>query len=115
MIAAGLLVLVVAIVGKFVGAYLGARVGRLGHWEGLALGAGLNARGVIEIVVAMVGLRLGILSVEGYTIIVLVAIVTSLTAPPILRLTMAKIEPTAEEELRARTHLLSAGPGRSGQ
>lgn len=105
---AGLLVLAVAILGKFAGAYLGARVSRLGHWEGLALGAGLNARGVIEVVVAMVGLRLGILSVQAYTIIVLVAIVTSLMAPPILRLTVARIEQTAEEELRAETHLIPA-------
>lgn len=111
-IAAGVLVLVVAIVGKFVGAYLGARVRRLGHWEGLAPGAGLNARGAIEMVVAMVGLRLGILSVEGYTIIVLVAIVTSLIAPPTLRFTMGKIEQTAEERLRGETHLLSAEPAR---
>ena len=110
-LAAGLLILAVAILGKFAGAYLGARLSRLGHWEGLALGAGLNARGVIEVVVAMVGLRLGILSVPAYTIIVLVAIVTSLMAPPILRLTMARIEQTAEEELRGETHLLTDRTG----
>lgn len=104
-LATGLLVLAVAILGKFTGAYLGARISRLGHWEGLALGAGLNARGVIEVVVAMVGLRLGVLSVQAYTIIVLVAIVTSLMAPPILRLAMARIEQSADEELRAKTHL----------
>ncbi|MEV8634795.1 cation:proton antiporter [Streptosporangium sp. NPDC051023] len=70
----------------------------------VALGAGLNARGVIEVVVAMVGLRLGILSVEAYTIVVLVAIVTSLMAPPILRIAMARVEQTAEEELRESEH-----------
>jgi Kef-type K+ transport system membrane component KefB len=104
LLAAGLLILAVAILGKFAGAYLGARVSRLNHWEGLALGAGLNARGVIEVVVAMVGLRLGILNVQAYTIVVLVAIVTSLMAPPILRLTMARIEQTAEEEIRERSY-----------
>jgi Kef-type K+ transport system membrane component KefB len=117
-LSAGLLVLALAILGKFAGAYLGARVSRLSHWEGLALGAGLNARGIIEVVVAMVGLRLGILSVPTYTIIVLVALVTSLMAPPVLRLTMARIEQTAEEEIRGRTHLPSAEPTRpvaSGQ
>jgi Kef-type K+ transport system membrane component KefB len=92
--------LLVAVVGKFAGAYAGARASRLGHWEGIALGAGMNARGVIEIVVAMVGLRLGILTVEVYTIIVLIAIATSLMAPPILRRAMARVELTAEEELR---------------
>ncbi|MGN5376914.1 cation:proton antiporter [Streptomyces lasalocidi] len=75
------------------GAYAGARLGHLGHWEGLALGAGMNSRGVIEIIIAMVGLRLGVLSSAVYTIVVLVAIVTSLMAPPLLRLTMRRVEP----------------------
>lgn len=100
----GLAVLALAIIGKFVGAYAGARLSGLNRWEGLALGAGLNARGVIEIVVAMVGLRLGILSVEIYTIIILVAIVTSLMAPPILRYAMKRVEQTAEEEVRETEH-----------
>ncbi|MER6582550.1 cation:proton antiporter [Nonomuraea sp. NPDC001023] len=101
---AGLAVLAVAIVGKFAGAYAGARLSRLNRWEALALGAGLNARGVIEVVVAMVGLRLGILSVEAYTLVVLVAIVTSLMTPPILRAAMARVEQTADEEIRETAH-----------
>jgi Kef-type K+ transport system membrane component KefB len=101
---AGLAVLAIAIVGKFLGVYAGARLSRRSSWEALALGAGLNARGVIEIVVAMVGLRLGILGVEAYTIVVLVAIVTSLMAPPILRMAMARIAPTAEETAREREY-----------
>ncbi|MFI6306011.1 cation:proton antiporter [Amycolatopsis thailandensis] len=100
----GLAVLALAVIGKFVGAYAGARLSGLNKWEGLALGAGLNARGVIEIVVAMVGLRLGILSVEIYTIVILVAIVTSLMAPPILRFAMKRLEQTAEEEVRESEH-----------
>jgi Kef-type K+ transport system membrane component KefB len=96
----GVCVLVIAVAGKFAGAYLGGRLSRLGHWESLALGAGMNARGVIEIIIAMVGLRLGVLSPEMYTIIVLVAVATSLVAGPLLRLTMARVEHTAEERLR---------------
>lgn len=97
-----IVVLLVAIGGKFVGAYVGARIGRLGHWPGLAVGAGLNARGVIEVIVAMVGLRVGILTTESYTIIVLVAIVTSLMAPPLLRLAARRIAVTPEELLREK-------------
>ncbi|MEU5553678.1 cation:proton antiporter [Micromonospora sp. NPDC047793] len=100
----GVAVLAVAVVGKFVGAYVGARLSRLTHWEGLAIGAGMNARGVIEVIIAMVGLRLGVLGPEMYTIIVLVAVVTSLMAPPILRATMNRVEETAEEQLRADLH-----------
>ena len=57
----------------------------------------------------MVGLRLGVLTVEAYTIVVLVAIVTSVMAPPILRFTMARIEHTAEERLRESRDLPPVG------
>jgi Kef-type K+ transport system membrane component KefB len=100
---AAVAVLAVAIVGKFVGAYLGARLSRLSNWEGLALGAGMNARGVIEVIVATTGLRLGVLDTAGYTIVVLVAIVTSLMAPPLLRVATARITQSDEEMLRKAT------------
>ncbi len=95
-----ILVLLVAIAGKFAGAYLGARITRLSRWEALGLGAGLNARGVVEVIVAMVGLRLGVLSTATYTIIVLMAIVTSLIAPPCLRYAVRRIAVTDEEHAR---------------
>lgn len=96
----GLVVLAIAIVGKFVGAYAGARASRLGHWEALSLGAGMNARGAMEIIVATVGLSRGILTPEMYSIILMVAIVTSLMAPPLLRWTLAHVEINDEEKER---------------
>ncbi len=106
----GLVVLTVAIAGKFAGAYMGARLSRVNHWESLAIGAGMNARGVIEVIVAMVGLRLGVLSLEMYTIIVLVAVVTSLMAPPLLRMTMAHVAYTDEERERERRNAVTNRP-----
>lgn len=97
---AGLAVLAVAIVAKFAGAYAGARLGRLGHWPALALGAGMNSRGGVEVIVAMVGIQLGLLSPAMYTIIVLVAIATSLMAPPLLRWATARIDASTEETMR---------------
>jgi Kef-type K+ transport system membrane component KefB len=99
---AGLAILVIAVVGKFAGAFIGAVTSRLTRWEGLALGAGMNARGVIQVVVATVGLRLGVLDTATYTIVILVAIATSVMAPPILRTAMRRVERTAEEDLRER-------------
>ena len=101
---AGIVVLAVAVVAKFAGAYAGARLGRLNHWQALALGAGMNARGVVEIIVAMVGLQLGLLSPAMYTIIVLVAISTSLMAPPLLRWATSRIGWTTDERLRVDMH-----------
>jgi len=92
--------LAVAVLGKFSGAFLGGRASRLDGWESLALGAGMNARGVIQLIVASVGLRLGILNTTAYTVLVLVAVATSLMAPPILRVAERRIAHTEQEEAR---------------
>ncbi|MET7400210.1 cation:proton antiporter [Dactylosporangium sp. NPDC005572] len=97
---AAVALLAIAIVGKFTGAYLGARLSRLTHWEGIALGAGMNARGIVEVVVATTGLRLGVLSIATYTVVVLIAVVTSVMGPPILRRAMARVEQTQAEAER---------------
>lgn len=91
------IVLAAASLSKFGGAYLGARLAGLTAHEGLALGAGLNARGAVEIVVATVGLSLGVLSPSSYTVVVLMAMATSMMAPPILRAVLATWPGTPEE------------------
>ncbi len=98
----GLIVLAVACIGKFTGAYLGSRLGGLSHWEGLAMGSGMNARGAMEIIVATIGLSLGVLNQQMYSIIVMVAIVTSLMAPPLLRWTLSKVVISEEEAERLK-------------
>lgn len=96
----GMVVLAIAILGKFVGAYVGAKVSGMGHWEALALGAGMNARGAMEIIVATIGLSLGILTPEMYTVILMVAVMTSLMAPPLLRWTLGHVQPNEDEKQR---------------
>jgi Kef-type K+ transport system membrane component KefB/nucleotide-binding universal stress UspA family protein len=103
----GLLVLAIACFGKFVGVYVGARVGGLGHWEGLALGSGMNARGAMEIIVATIGLSLGVLTPQMYSIVVMVAIVTSLMAPPLLRWTLSKVVMGEDEARRLQMEELA--------
>jgi Kef-type K+ transport system membrane component KefB/nucleotide-binding universal stress UspA family protein len=98
-----LLVILVATVGKFSGTYLGARIiGKRPHLNALAYGAGLNARGAMEILIATIGLRLGVLSPQMFSVIVIMAIVTSLMAPPALRWLLMRIEPDAQEQDRMR-------------
>lgn len=106
---AAVAVLGVAVLGKFAGAFLGARLSGLSAREGFALGAGMNARGVVEVVVAMAGLRLGVISTSTYTVIVLVAVVTSVMAPPLLRRAMSAMEHTATEQARGLEHARWAG------
>jgi hypothetical protein len=64
----------------------------------------MNARGVVQMIVAMTGLRLGVLNTEAYTIVILVAIVTSLMAAPILRLSMTRVHQTRDELFRKALH-----------
>jgi Kef-type K+ transport system membrane component KefB len=101
-LAAAAATLLVAVAAKFAGGYAGARIGGVGHREAQAVGAGLNARGAVEIVLATVGLNLKVLTIASFTIIVLVAVVTSMMAPPLLRRATRAIEPTAAETTRER-------------
>lgn len=97
---AALAVLAIAIGGKFVGAYVGAKAGGRSNWEGLACGAGMNARGALEIIVATIGLSVGVLNPSMYSIILMISVVTSLMTPPLMRWTLARVEMTEEERER---------------
>jgi Kef-type K+ transport system membrane component KefB len=112
-----IVVILVATAGKFLGAFIGGKLAALANRESLALGIGLNARGALEIVIATVGLSLGILNDRAYTVVVLMAIVTSMAAPPMLRLLARNWRGSPEEQLRLeREETLSANvlvrPGR---
>lgn len=103
-------VIAVATFGKVVGAYLGARLlAGQDHWSAIAYGSGLNARGALEIIIATIGLSLGILSQTVFSIIVVMAIATSVMAPVALRWAMSKTTPEAEEEQRLRSEAAMEG------
>lgn len=90
-------VVVAATASKFAGALFGSWLAGLVPREGLALAVGLNARGAVEIVLATVGLSLGVLNPKSYTVVVLMAVVTSVMAPPLLR-ALLRDWPGSEEE-----------------
>ncbi len=104
-----LLVIAVATFGKVFGAYVGARfLSKQDHWSALAYGSGLNARGVLGIIVATIGLSLGILSQEMFSVIVVMSVTTSIMAPFAIRFCIARVEPGEEEKDRlAKEALLS--------
>ncbi len=94
-----LAVIAVASVGKFGGALIGGRLGGLTTFESLALATGLNARGSTEVIIASIGLAMGALSSQLYTMIVAMAVVTTMVMPPTLRWVMARV-PLGDEEAR---------------
>jgi Kef-type K+ transport system membrane component KefB/nucleotide-binding universal stress UspA family protein len=95
-----LLVLGGAIVGKVVGAGVGARLGGMRTREALAVGVGLSARGSTELVVARIGMDLGVLGAPMYALIILIPIVTSLATPVLLRLALRGLPPRGDEARR---------------
>ncbi len=92
--------LAVALVLKFAGTFLGARVAGLTSREGMVLGAGLNARGALEIIIASVGLSLGVLNNTSFTIIVMIPLVTSLIASIAVRALARDLEGSVGERER---------------
>jgi nucleotide-binding universal stress UspA family protein len=74
-------------------------LGGLNWLESLALATGLNARGSTEVIIATVGLSVGALSNQLYTMIVAMAVVTTMIMPPTLRWMMGRV-PLRDEELQ---------------
>jgi nucleotide-binding universal stress UspA family protein len=92
--------ILIACFGKLVGCYIGGRLGRLSSREATALAIGMNARGSTEVIVATIGLSMGVLSRDIFTLIVVMAITTTMITPPLLRWALTRIPPTGEEKER---------------
>ncbi len=90
----------IASFGKLAGCYVGGRLGGLGGKEATAMAIGMNARGSTEVIVATGGLSMGVLTRDIFTLIVVMAITTTMITPPLLRWALARIPPTGEEKQR---------------
>lgn len=80
-----LIVLILAIMTKLLGAGAGALWGGLSLKEALAVGFGMNARGAMEIVLGLLALQAGLISPSLFVAIVIMAVVTSIMAGPMLQ------------------------------
>ncbi len=85
-----LIVLVAAIAGKYIGTYTAARVGGFNHRDSSALGWLMNTRGLTELIVLNIGLSLGVISPLLFTILVIMALVTTFMTSPLLEWTYPK-------------------------
>ncbi|MEU9146028.1 cation:proton antiporter [Streptomyces sp. NPDC048349] len=78
------LILLVAVGGKFAGAFAAARLNRMPVRQSAALAALMNTRGLTELIVLNVGLQLGFLDQDLYSLMVVMAVVTTAMAGPLL-------------------------------
>ncbi|MEU0396608.1 cation:proton antiporter [Streptomyces sp. NPDC006208] len=80
------LILLVAISGKFIGAFVGARANGVPALQSGVLATLMNTRGLTEIVILTIGLQLGVLDPALYSLMVVMALVTTAMAGPLLHL-----------------------------
>jgi Kef-type K+ transport system membrane component KefB len=73
--------LAVAIVSKVAAGYLGARITRFSHNDGLVIGVLMNGRGMVELAIASVGFSVGILDVKLFSIAVAIGFLTTILTP----------------------------------
>jgi K+:H+ antiporter len=97
-----LAIIAVASIGKFLGAFAGGWLGGLTGAESLGLATALNARGSTEVIIASIGLSMGVLSSQLFTMIVAMAVVTTMIMPPTLRAVLARVPLREEEAERLR-------------
>lgn len=108
-------VISVAVIGKLVGSALAARYMGVNWKDSLTIGILMNTRGLMELVVLNIGYDLGVLSAEVFTMMVMMALSTTVMTGPALdlldRLFPGPVEPKSPERSRI---LISFGPARKG-
>jgi Kef-type K+ transport system membrane component KefB/nucleotide-binding universal stress UspA family protein len=100
--------ILIASFGKFSGAFLGGAFGGLSWRESFAIGWGMNARGSTEVIVATIGLATGALSQTLFTMILAMAVVTTMAMPPMLRWSLSRVPLRPEEKARLEREAFAA-------
>jgi Kef-type K+ transport system membrane component KefB len=77
-------VLIVSIVSKVAGGYTSGRIAGYSQAKSFTLGIGLNARGIIELVIANIALSNGLINIEFFSVLVLMGLITTLITPMLL-------------------------------
>jgi K+:H+ antiporter len=92
----------VAISGKFIGAYIGARCAHLPQRHSLVIAALMNTRGLTELVVLSIGKELGVLDGEMFSMMVLMALITTAMTGPLMDIVYPADQILREEETSSR-------------
>jgi Kef-type K+ transport system membrane component KefB len=99
----GLLVAVIGIsyLSKIAGGYLGGTFAGLSSRVSLTLGIGLNARGIMELVIANIAYKNGLISTEVFSILVIMGVLTTLTTPLLLKKAFARMDKVDAQQANA--------------
>lgn len=95
-------ILVTAVAGKIVGGAAGARLAGHGWRDSLATGALMNARGLMELIVLKVGLDAGLIGPQAFTMLLVMAILTTVMTGPLLALLGGRNQASEASLVRSR-------------
>lgn len=95
-------IIAIAILGKLIGAALGARLGGSGWQEAISIGAGMIPRGEVTLIIASLGSEVGLVNPRVFSALVAVVLVSTLVTPSLLRL--ASSLQTNVSQSRERKH-----------
>jgi len=85
-------VLIASFLSKILGGYFGSRLAGFNNLKSITIGLGLNARGIMELVIANIALQKGFIDVPVFSILVVMALLTTLITPFLLKDAFIRIE-----------------------
>ncbi|MBC8184915.1 cation:proton antiporter [candidate division KSB1 bacterium] len=87
-----IVLLIVAVIGKIIGAGFGAYLGKMNLKESTVIAFAMNGRGAVELIIASIGLKLEIINDRIFSILVVIAFITTLLPPILLNFFINKID-----------------------
>ena len=81
---------IIAVISKFIGSGLGAKLAGFNTKSSMGVGAGMVSRGEVALILAAMGLESGLLPANYYTAMIIVVIVTTIVTPPLLKMIFGK-------------------------
>lgn len=106
-----LVIVLIACIAKVLGSALGAKLGGAGNREAFAIGFGMNSRGAMEILLAVIALEAKIINEKIFVALVIMAVVTSLISGPAMARLLRATGGPVQKLLRAgaiRTDLVAS-------
>lgn len=95
-----LALLAAAVLTKYAGALAGAAAAGLPRREAAALGVALNGRGAMQVIIGSAALSLGVIGSRGFTVLLVISVLTSLSLSPLLRRLVHGWPGTSDEQQR---------------
>jgi Kef-type K+ transport system membrane component KefB len=106
-IALALIILAAALVSKFIGCGIGAM--GVGRADAMRIGVGMVPRGEVGMVVAQIGLNMGVMAQSIYGIVVFMSVATTLVAPPLLKLAFRGMATGVSSDEEAESQMVQLG------